>query len=438
MASAPKTADAILERLKSLHPRAIDLSLDRIRGLLDRLGNPERHLPPVVHVAGTNGKGSLCAYLAAMTEAAGRRVHVYTSPHLVRFNERIRLAGTDIEDGPLIAYLEEAERANAGASITQFEITTAAAFLAFARVPADLLVLETGLGGRLDATNVVDRPACVGLTPISFDHTQYLGDTLTAIAGEKAGIMKPGVPAVIGPQGPEATAVFDAKGLALGCPLYRHGREWTAEAGDGVMVYRGERTHGRLPLPALVGAHQILNAGTAIACLEAAPALAVPDRAIAEGLVRVRWPARMQRLARGPLVERLPAGGELWLDGGHNGGCGEVVAATAAEWARSAPALPLHLVLGMINTKHPDEYLAPFAARRGLVSSVRALRIPGEPNAWDAKTLADAARAAGMAATEVPSVEAAFDGLIAGARGPSRILICGSLYLAGRVLAENG
>jgi dihydrofolate synthase/folylpolyglutamate synthase len=330
--------EAVLSRLGGLHPKRIDavdgntLALDRIERLLAALGNPQDALPPVIHVAGTNGKGSTVATLRACLEAAGFRVHVFTSPHLVRFNERIRIAGTLIDDATLADLLEECERANLGAPITFFEVTTTAAFLAFARTPADFTLLEVGLGGRHDTTNVVRRPLVTAITPVSLDHQAFLGDTIAQIAGEKAGILKPSVPAVIGPQLAEAERVIEARAAALGAPLYRWQREWRAEERAGGMRYEGGRWHLDLPLPSLPGAHQLANAGTAIACLEQLAGGSLSATAIADGLRHIDWPARLQRLQRGPLVEILPRGWELWLDGGHNPAAGEVLGAAAAGW----------------------------------------------------------------------------------------------------------
>jgi dihydrofolate synthase/folylpolyglutamate synthase len=423
-------SDIVLARLMRLHPKLIDLSLGRIEGLLAALGNPQDHLPPVIHVAGTNGKGSTVATLRACLEAAGRRVHAYTSPHLVRFHERIRLAGQLIEEDRLVELLEECERANEGAPITYFEITTAAAFLAFARTPADFVLLETGLGGRLDATNVVRHPAATAITPISLDHQAFLGDTIAAIAGEKAGILKAGSPAIIGPQPPAAAAVFDARAVELGAPLSRFGREWRCVAGNGGMRYEGPRWQFDLPLPSLPGAHQIGNSGIAIACLEQLPALDIPRDAIAQGLRHIDWPARMQRLSRGPLVEMLRPGWELWLDGGHNPGAGEVLAAAVADWRDR----PLYLIVGMLNTKDAGGFLAPLAKQ---ARALWAVTIPGEQNPLPASAIIDAARSVGLPAQEATSVAAALAAIIAGDPAPARVLTCGSLHLAGVVLADN-
>ncbi len=433
MTSTPAPSDAVLDRLTRLHPKIIDLSLDRILALLEALGRPQDRLPPVVHVAGTNGKGSVIAYLRAMLEAAGARVHVYTSPHLVRFNERIRLDGRLIDEGELAALLEECERANGARPITFFEITTAAAFLAFTRHAADILLLEVGLGGRLDATNVVDHPLLTVLMPIGFDHRQHLGDTLTLIAGEKAGIMKEGVPAVVAPQPPEAAAVFEARARVLGVPLRRHGREWFAEEIGGRLIFRADGRELDLPLPALPGAHQIDNAGAALACLAHLREFGVDDAAAARGLRGVEWPARLQHLTRGPLIEALPRDWELWLDGGHNGDCGRALAAHARRHWRDRP---LHLVFAMLDTKEPREFLAPLAP---LAADLRAVAIGGHA-AIAPEAAAAAAREVGIAAHPAAGVAQALSSIrVAAPPGrPGRVLICGSLYLAGAVLAENG
>jgi dihydrofolate synthase/folylpolyglutamate synthase len=422
-------AERALSRLGRLHPKRIDLSLGRIERLLAALGDPQDRLPPVIHVAGTNGKGSTVATLRACLEAAGRRVHVYTSPHLVRFNERIRLAGRLIDDEALAAVLEEVEEVNHGREITFFEITTAAAFLAFSREPADYALLEVGLGGRLDTTNVVKRPAVTAITPVSLDHQAFLGPTVAAIAGEKAGILKPGVPAVIGPQPDEAAAVIETRAAALGAPLYRWRREWRCDAAaDGGMRYAGRHWALDLPLPSLPGAHQIANAGTAIACLEWLRHGAMGPAALAEGLRRIEWPARLQRLTHGPLVDAVP-GCEVWLDGGHNPAAGEALAAAAAAWRDQ----PLHLVIGMLNTKDAGGFLAPLAP---LAQSLHAVTIPGEENALPAAAIVEAAEALGLPAQAAANVKIALRE-IAHPTTRGRILICGSLHFAGVILAEN-
>jgi dihydrofolate synthase / folylpolyglutamate synthase len=428
----PRPSDLVLERLLALHPKAIDLSLGRIERLLDRLGHPEHRLAPAIHVAGTNGKGSTVAYLRAFLEAAGYRVQVYTSPHLVRFAERIRLARGIVSDDELTALLEECERVNRGEPITFFEITTAAAFLAFAREEADVLLLEVGLGGRLDATNVVARPAVSAITPVSIDHTQFLGNTLEAIAFEKAGILRPGVVAVTGPQLAGAMGVIEAQAQRAGAPLYRFGVEWRVEATPSGMRYDGRRWRLDLPRPALLGAHQIHNAGVSIAAAERLDGFRLLPEHLRTGLASVEWPARLQRLTRGPLPDLLPnATWELWLDGGHNAAAGEILAAQALEWADK----PLVLVYGMLKSKDAAHFLAPLAHAS---AALRAVAIPGEINSLPAEEACAFARAAGHRAEVAPSVDVAVRELVAALDKPGRILICGSLYLAGKVLAENG
>jgi len=425
-----ESSDQVLERLSRLHPKLIDLSLGRIERLLKALGNPHEKLPPVIHVAGTNGKGSTIATLRACLEAGGYRVHAFTSPHLVRFHERIRLAGRLIEENALVTLLEECERANGGEPITFFEITNAAAFLAFARVPADVVLLEVGLGGRLDSTNVVHRPAVTAITPISLDHQALLGDTIAQIAGEKAGILKPGVPAVVGPQPEEAEAVIEACAIELETPLSRWQHEWRCDAADDGMRFAGERWQLDLPKPSLAGAHQIANAGAAIACLQHLRDLRVSAEAIAAGLRQIEWPARLQRLTRGQLVEMMPAGWELWLDGGHNPGAGAVLAQFVPGWRDR----PLYLVVGMLNTKDSAGFLRPLAPH---AKALAAVTIPGEQNPLPAEAIAEAARSVGLPATTAPSVEAALRDISSNSPA-GRMLICGSLHFAGTVLAANG
>jgi dihydrofolate synthase/folylpolyglutamate synthase len=423
------TSDRILERLRRLHPKLIDLSLGRTERLLTALGNPQDRLPPIIHVAGTKGKGSTVAIMRACLEAAGNRVHAYTSPHLVRFHERIRVAGRLIEEDALIALLEECERANGDAPITFFEITTAAAFLAFARTSADVVLLEVGLGGRLDATNVLRRPAVSAITPVSLDHQAFLGNTVAAIAGEKAGILKPGITAVIAPQADEAETVVEARAATLRAPLYRSQREWHCEASSAGMHYAGERWRLDLPLPSLIGAHQIVNAGVAIACLEQLSGVTVSGEAIASGLGHIDWPARLQLLRNGPLIDAVPPGWEVWLDGGHNPLAGEILGDVAAGWGDR----PLFLVVGIMNTKDAAGFIAPIAKH---ARALWAVTIPGEPNALPAEAIAAAASSVGIPAQSAESVLAAVRD-VAKRRGSGRVLICGSLYLGGKVLAEN-
>jgi dihydrofolate synthase/folylpolyglutamate synthase len=420
-------SDRILERLLTLHPKLIDLSLDRVMRLLKTLGDPQDELPPVIHVAGTNGKGSTIAFLRAFLEAAGRRVHVYTSPHLVRFHERIRVAGKIIPEKALGALLAECERANAGEPITFFEITTAAAFLAFAREDADFALIEVGLGGRFDATNVIAKPAVAALTPVSLDHQHFLGETIAAIAFEKAGIVKPGVPVVVGPQLPDAARVIAERAAELRAPLFRHRREWTvgrAEGGD--LIYRGRQTFD-LPPPGLAGTHQYDNAGTALAVLECLHGFGLDPKALARGIGDVEWPARLQRLRRGPLVRAVPAGAELWLDGAHNAAGGEALARFIAGWRR-----PTGLVFGMLKTHDATAFLKPLAP---YIKRLSAVTIPGEANTLSAAESAAAARRLGIDATPAKTLR---DAVSAVSAPDQRTLICGSLYLAGKVLAANG
>jgi dihydrofolate synthase/folylpolyglutamate synthase len=429
------TPDAILERLSRLHPKAIDLSLDRIQELLDDLGNPERQVPPVVHVAGTNGKGSVVAYLRAILEAAGHRVHVYTSPHLVKFNERVVLAGAEISDAAFTEVLEECERINADRPITLFEITTAAALLAFARTPADVLLLEVGLGGRLDTTNVVNAQIASVITPVSMDHMSFLGDTIQKIAFEKAGILRPAVPAVIGPQGNAARAVIEERAEGIGARLISWSVEFSAQRhADRLEVRLGEEVHN-LPIPALPGAHQTANAATAVATASLiAPQLPNGPEHWAQGLLSVRWPARLQRLSHGPLVARMPDGWSLWLDGGHNADAGQAIAAHMSDWKADGKG-GVALILGMLNSKEPEDYLRPF---KGVVDLVLTVAIPGEPNSLSAQDLADAARSVGLEAATADNVSTALDAALIDPSASGRVLIGGSLYLAGTILLENG
>ncbi|MSO54934.1 MAG: bifunctional folylpolyglutamate synthase/dihydrofolate synthase [Rhodospirillales bacterium] len=429
--SAPDSA-TVLERLTKLHPKAIDLSLGRVEQLLADIGHPERQLAPVIHIAGTNGKGSVVAYLKAIFEAAGLAAHVYISPHLVRFNERIAVRGRMIDDGALVALLEECERVNADRPITFFEVTTAAAFLAFARTPADVVILETGLGGRLDATNVIARPAATVITPISFDHEHYLGTTLAAIAGEKAGIIKPDVVCLSAQQLPEAATVIAARAKSQNAPLRVIGADIGVQpTADGfVLETAGQRIS--LPLPGLIGGHQIGNAALAAATVAALPQFAIDEVAMARGLREAQWPARLQRLQQGPLAQSLPAGWELWLDGGHNPAAGEVIAAHAGKaWTDR----PLSLIVGMLNTKDRAGFLRPLAAR---AERLEAVAIPGEKNSLPAEDVAATAQGLGLKARVASSIAAALTAIVRDAPTPGRILICGSLYLAGTVLKDNG
>jgi dihydrofolate synthase/folylpolyglutamate synthase len=434
------TSAQLLAEMKLLHPLLIDLSLGRVERLLAKLGDPHKRLPPVVHIAGTNGKGSVTAYLKAMLEAAGARVHVYTSPHLVRFHERIELAGAGgkaraIAEEELIDVLTRTQSINGKDDITQFEITTAAAFLAFAEHEADVLLLEVGLGGRLDATNVVERPVLTVITPVSLDHSEKLGATLAKIAYEKAGILRAGVPVVVSQQEPEAEDVIRAEAVGLGAPLVVWGEHFDAYEQRGRLVVQSQAELLDLPLPVLIGRHQIVNAGTAVAAAlelrSRLPAVALDEWAIEEGLTSARWPARMQRLDNGPLPSLLKPGSELWLDGGHNPAAGRALAQTLADLEERAPK-PVHLIVGMMGLKDSRGFLSAF---RGLARHVVTVPIPGAHEAPHApEALAETARSVGLAAEWAGGIEAALKRTDQFEPGPKRILICGSLYLAGHVL----
>lgn len=419
-----QSSDAILQRMMTLHPKVIDLTMGRVLRLLELLGNPERRVPPVIHIAGTNGKGSTQAMIRAGLEAGGASVHAYTSPHLARFHERIRLAGNLISEAMLAALLDECMVANGSDSITFFEITTCAAFLAFSRTDADWTLLEVGLGGRLDCTNVVDHPALTIITPVSLDHQQYLGDTLAEIAGEKAGILKRGVTCVVGPQALDGLAVIEAKAARLGAPLLVHGQHWNAFEDRGRLIFQDDNGLLDLPLPNLPGPHQIENAGAAIMALRH---LGVGD--VEAAVTKADWPARMQRLRHGPLVDSAP-GVELWLDGGHNPAGGMAISATLARM----PKRETYLICGMLNTKDIAGYLHPMTAQ---VDGLYAVSIPGESNTLPAEVTQAAALDAGIKAQIAQSVGEGLAAIVE--RTPqARVLICGSLYLAGSVLRENG
>ncbi len=435
------TSDALLAEMKLLHPKLIDLSLGRVVRLLTKLKNPELHLPPVVHIAGTNGKGSVTAYLKAIFEAAGKRVHAYTSPHLVRFHERIELAGKDgkarpIGEDDLVDVLMRVRAVNDGDDITQFEITTAAAFLAFAEHRADVLLLEVGLGGRLDATNVIKKPALTIITPVSLDHAEKLGATIAKIAAEKAGILKRGVTGIVSAQVPEALDVLESEARKAGAKLVVWGRDYDAYEQNGrLVVQRDDAGLLDLPLPALIGRHQITNAGTAVAAAlvlaEQNPQFGLTEKAIEKGLRTVEWPARMQRLTNGPLPEILGPGAELWLDGGHNPAAGDMLADTLASFEDKSPK-PTYLVVGMMGQKDAAGFLSPF---RGLVRSMFTVPIPGaHESPHSAETLAQIARDIGFYAQDTPGVAEALSLIAALPNGQKRVMICGSLYLAGHVL----
>ena len=435
--SEAASVGAIAARLLALHPKRIDLSLDRVDRLLAALGHPQRHLPPAIHVAGTNGKGSTIAFARAILEAAGKRVHVYTSPNLVRLNERFRIGKTGgghfVEDAELADKLVECEAKNAGAPITVFEMETAAAFLLFSRHPADIVLLEVGLGGRLDATNVIERPLASVITRVSLDHRDFLGDTIEQVAAEKAGILKHDVPAVIAGQMREALAVIERQAARVRAPLSIAGENWTATEERGRLVYQDDDGLLDLPPPKLYGRHQFENAGAAIAALRLA-GLKLPASAFEAGMTRVDWPARMQRLSNGRLTALIPAESELWLDGGHNADGGRAVAAALADLEERV-SRPLVLIVGMLSTKDCAGFLKNFS---GLARRVIAIPIH-QDKAVPAAELADIARNAALPAMARDDLESALD--IAGKldlHPAPRILITGSLYLAGEVLAANG
>ena len=431
--------DTLIARLSALHPKRIDLSLDRMHALLERLDHPERRLPPVIHVAGTNGKGSTVAYLRAILEAQGLRVHVFTSPYLVRINECFRLGrvggGKLVGDDELRAAYEHCERVNAGHPVTIFEAETAVAFGLFAQHEADIALLEVGLGGRLDSTNVIDAPLATVIAPVSMDHTEFLGNTLTAIAGEKAAIIKRNAPVICAEQFPEAMAVIEAQANRMRAPLHAAGQQWHVSVERGRLVYQDDRGLMDLAAPKLFGRHQFDNAGLAIATLRAQTAFKIDAAAFEAGIVNAEWPARMQRLTSGALVDQGPKGCEIWLDGGHNAEGGRVAAAALGDLEERV-SRPLVVIVGMMANKDASAFLANFA---GLTRHIMAVQIPGRDSAMPPDRLADAARALGMRVEISASVEAALQTLARLAyEVPPRILITGSLYLAGPVLAANG
>ncbi|MEO1639037.1 MAG: folylpolyglutamate synthase/dihydrofolate synthase family protein [Pseudomonadota bacterium] len=411
--------------MMALHPKVIDLTLDRVWRLLDAVGNPQNALPPVIHIAGTNGKGSTQAMIRAGLEAGGAKVHAYTSPHLARFHERIRLSGTLITEEALTDVLDRCYAANGPDPITYFEITTVAALMAFAETPADYTLLEVGLGGRLDATNVLDRPALTIITPVDMDHQQFLGETLPEIAGEKAGIIKRGVPCIVGPQHLDGLAVIEARAEKVGAPILAFGQHWHVTEERGRLVYQDELGLLDLPLPNLRGPHQVFNAGIAIAGLRA---LGMDEAACEAAVTRAYWPARMEKLTQGVLVD-LADPAELWLDGGHNPAAGQALADTL----RGLPARPLHLICGMLNTKDIAGYLRPLAS---VAEGLTAVTIPDTLATLSAEDTAAQASAVGLTAKTAPAVQAAIS-QITQSVPQARILICGSLYLAGHAMREN-
>jgi dihydrofolate synthase/folylpolyglutamate synthase len=433
----PEKTEKLLALFEKLHPKSIDLSLGRVERLLAALGNPHRRIPPVIHVAGTNGKGSAVAFLKGILEAAGYRTHAFISPHLRRFHERIMLADAGgarpIGEQYLADILSRAEAANRGEPITFFEITTAAAFLAFAENPADAVLLETGLGGRLDATNVIEEPLATILTPISLDHCSYLGDTIEAIAYEKAGIIKRGRPAIVSRQDESALGVVEARARELGAPVIAANQSWDVFEQQGRLIFQDEDCLLDLPLPRLFGRHQVDNAGTAIAAARRLEGFRISEDAIAKGLTAAIWPARLERLSPGKLHELAPPDSEIWVDGGHNPAAGEAVAQALADLDERVPS-PIHLIVGMLSNKDAGGFLRHF---QGLTELAATIQIPGQANAYRAEDLAAIAYREGIAANPAASLEAAFAKSRNQARGPVRIMVTGSLYLAGQVLEAH-
>lgn len=427
MTTAPAPhSDVILERLMDLHPKIIDLNLERTERLLAALGNPETRVPPVIHIAGTNGKGSTQSMIRAGLEGAGHSVHAYTSPHLARFHERIRVAGELITEEDLIKTLEICEKANAGQPITYFEITTCAAILAFAENAADYTLMEVGLGGRVDTTNVFEKPEICVITPVSIDHEQFLGNTLGKIAFEKAGILKRNTFCVVGPQEDEALEVIEQQAAKVGATLKTHGQHWHVWEENGRLMFQDENGLWDLPMPALIGAHQVQNAGAAIMTLRM---LGKSEEAAVDAMLNAEWPARLQHLKTGPLVDAAGAA-ELWLDGGHNAAAGEAL----SEALERLPKRPLHMITGMLNTKDVTGYLAPLAKN---AVTLHGVSIPEEQATLSGAETVAAAKSVGMDAHEADTVADAIATITA--QDPTaRILICGSLYLAGNILRENG
>lgn len=436
------SAEREINKLLGLHPKGFDLSLDRIRGLLDTLGNPQDRLPPVIHVAGTNGKGSATAFCRAIMEAAGYSVHVHTSPHLVRWHERYRLAqkggsGTLVSDDALAEAVRRVADANGGAKITVFELLTAVTFVLFAEHPADAAIVEVGLGGRFDATNVISHPAVSLIMPISVDHQAFLGDRVELIAAEKAGIIKPGLPVVVGHQDDDAARdVIVDTAERLQSPVFVFGQDYSAHEEHGRLIYQDEDGLIDLPLPRLTGRHQFANAAAAIRAVKSA-GFTLEDDAIERGLQAVEWAGRMQRIQNGSLMDLLLPGAELWLDGGHNPGAGQVIAEAMADLEERKPR-PLFLIAGMLSTKDPIGY---FKAFTDLARHVFTVPIEGSDSGIDPLVLADDAADAGLSAEPVSSVAEALNLLKEhwnGLEQPPRILIGGSLYLVGDVLRQNG
>lgn len=424
-----------LERIGKLHPKIIDLSLERLKRLLNILGNPENKLPPTIHVAGTNGKGSTISMLRAIHNTAGRATHTYTSPHLVRFTERFIIANKEIKQNIINEILHECEIANGGESITLFEIITAAGFLAFSRHKADLLFLEVGLGGRFDATNVVSNPILSIITPISLDHQQYLGDTLNKISYEKAGILKPNIPAIIGPQHSDALAVIKLKARETNSPLHIFRRDWNITETKNAMKFEVGNSTKYMEKPSLKGNHQIQNAGIALAAVNYLKEyLPITDSEMQQGLKNVYWPARLQKLTAGPLIDLLPNQVELWLDGGHNQSATLAIAKTLIDWKTNDPLLTVHLVFGSLNNRDTTDLLAPFI---NIIQLIRTVSIPGQPNTENPNITATLAVSLGLSATACSDVNTAVTDIVNSTMGKRIIIVCGSLYLAGSILTDH-
>lgn len=430
--AAPNALEDILRRFDRYHPARIDLTLDRSFRLLAELGQPHQNLPPVIHVAGTNGKGSTIAFLRAIYEAAGLKVSTYTSPHLMDFTERFVLAGEVISKHDLYDLLNEVDAVNNSQPITEYEIVTATAFLALSRTPSDIVLLETGLGGRFDATNVIDTPLATVITPISLDHQAFLGPDIASIAAEKAAIQKSGVPSIIAPQPPEAARVIEQIGSRAGAIPFRASREWAGKPTPDGFTYQSESLSLSLPAPALVGAHQIINAATAIACVDQCTQIDVTERDITTSISQVRWPGRFERLPDGPLRRRLPATWDVWLDAGHNEGASTALAAALRQINADSPQ-PVHIIFGMLNDKDPRAFVGPLAE---LATSVTAVPLAGDARGHDTKMTAETLSQAGIAAGDAPSLEAALDALPASS-GPARVLVCGSHLIVGAALRGN-
>lgn len=425
--------EAALERVALRRPALIDLGLGRVIRTLDRLGAPHKRLPPVFHVAGTNGKGSTVAYLRAILEASGARTHTFISPHLVRYNERIVLAGREITDEKFLDVIDRVDKAAGEDDLTFFETITCAAFLAFRETPADYLVLEVGLGGRLDATNIIDKPLAAAITPIALDHQNFLGETLAEIAREKAGIFRAGAPAVVGPQTAEAMAVLETHALGEGALLFAFGRDWNAWSENGRLVYQDDIGLSDLDPPRLIGAHQLMNAALAVAAIKAA-GLSFTDEVLSAGIAAAQWPARLQRLKTGPLADMINGveETELWLDGGHNPHAARALAQTMADFEEKSPK-PLVLIAGMQENKDADGFFAAFAGLAASVFTVQA----DHSGARTPLSVAEAAERAGLPAHPCASLEEAMRHARGAGKRPLRLLICGSLYLAGEVLKTH-